>query len=423
MASVNFLYRSIKVVACLSARLLHTHDGKDYSFGGKTKLSLEKEYWKEYDRNKKSKKKKPISDVALLNLRIETDNHLAKLEIFILKEFHGSDIEVIIKDKKWLQKTINNYYDPPSTKKQFTNNLLDYADLYITKKEDEVKKNTLTRNKIAINKLKLFEKTQEEPFLISDVDTDFKIKFKKFYEKNGYSTNTIKKDLTIIKSICRHARNNHVKTSEQLDSLKIKAEPVAAPYLNLIELEQIANTNCESESLNNVRDWLIISAYCGQRVSDFLRFNKEMIIIEDGETCIEFKQKKTEKLMILPLHPKIIKILDRNNGDFPYRISDQKYNQYIKTVCKLAGISKKIPGKVINLETKRKVSGIYPKYELVTSHIGRRSFATNNYNKIPTSLIMCYTGHSTEKSFLIYIRKPPNDQVKGITKYWKKQSI
>ena len=35
----------------------------------------------------------------------------------------------------------------------------------------------------------------------------------------------------------------------------------------------------------------------------------------------------------------------------------------------------------------RKENGIFEKWELVTSHIGRRSFATNNYGKIPTSLI------------------------------------
>ena len=44
-----------------------------------------------------------------------------------------------------------------------------------------------------------------------------------------------------------------------------------------------------------------------------------------------------------------------------------------------------------------------PKYELIGSHIGRRSFATNYYGKIPTALIMSVTGHLTESSFLMYI--------------------
>ena len=49
--------------------------------------------------------------------------------------------------------------------------------------------------------------------------------------------------------------------------------------------------------------------------------------------------------------------------------------------------------------------GFYPKYELVTSHTARRSAATNMYKAgIPTISIMRITGHTTEASFLRYIR-------------------
>ena len=36
----------------------------------------------------------------------------------------------------------------------------------------------------------------------------------------------------------------------------------------------------------------------------------------------------------------------------------------------------------------RKKSGIYAKHELVTTHICRRSFATNFYGDIPTALLI-----------------------------------
>ena len=44
-----------------------------------------------------------------------------------------------------------------------------------------------------------------------------------------------------------------------------------------------------------------------------------------------------------------------------------------------------------------------PKYEFVTSHIMRRSFASNYYGKIETPLLMNITGHSKESTFLTYI--------------------
>ena len=53
----------------------------------------------------------------------------------------------------------------------------------------------------------------------------------------------------------------------------------------------------------------------------------------------------------------------------------------------------------------RKKTGKYQKYELVTSHICRRSFATNYYGEINTSLLISATGHSTEVQFLRYVGK------------------
>jgi transposase-like protein len=49
------------------------------------------------------------------------------------------------------------------------------------------------------------------------------------------------------------------------------------------------------------------------------------------------------------------------------------------------------------------VSELAQEYEFVTSHIMRRSFASNYYGKIETPLLMNITGHSKESTFLTYI--------------------
>lgn len=47
----------------------------------------------------------------------------------------------------------------------------------------------------------------------------------------------------------------------------------------------------------------------------------------------------------------------------------------------------------------------YEKCDMVTSHTARRSFATNAYKAgIPSLSIMQITGHTTESSFMRYIR-------------------
>ncbi len=211
----------------------------------------------------------------------------------------------------------------------------------------------------------------------------------------------------------------------ELDSLKLPKEKIDNIYLSLEEIELIENAEIEQPHLINATQWLIISCFTGQRISDFMRFTKEMIRIEKGKSLIEFEQQKTGKLMTIPIHAKVQQILDKNKGEFPHRISDQRYNDYIKEVCKIAGIDEEIKGKKQlnisqenNIQKIRRVEGVYPKYELVTSHIGRRSFATNYYGDIPTSYLIYVTGHSSEIMFLNYIGKSNKDMALELTKYF-----
>ena len=135
-------------------------------------------------------------------------------------------------------------------------------------------------------------------------------------------------------------------------------------------------------------------------------------------THIDFVQLKTNRHLKFPLSEDLMNVLAKRNGDFPRPISNQNLNDYIKEVCKAAGIDEQIEGTKICCETKKKVAGTYPKYELITSHIGRRSFSSNHYGKIPTPLIMAITGHSSERSFLTYVGKSDPTMAGFLTEYF-----
>lgn len=92
--------------------------------------------------------------------------------------------------------------------------------------------------------------------------------------------------------------------------------------------------------------------------------------------------------------------------------------KYIKKICKEAKINEIVEGSKLDKDLMRKVKKDYKKWELITSHIGRRSFATNFYGKIPTPLIMSATGHTTEKSFLNYIGKSHTDRAMSLANYY-----
>ena len=62
----------------------------------------------------------------------------------------------------------------------------------------------------------------------------------------------------------------------------------------------------------------------------------------------------------------------------------------------------------------------YKKYELVSSHTARRSFATNLYlSGFPTLSIMQITGHRTETAFMKYIKVTANQHASLLRKHWQ----
>lgn len=416
MASVNFLYRSAKEKSNLVLRLLYRHEGKDYVFGAKTQFEVEKTYWIKQHK-KKSK------DIEVTNKQTEVNSELNRLENHVLNVFNSLSIESI--NKEWLQAQIEYYYNPPKQARNIPTNLVDYITYYIEYRKHEIKNSSQKKFNVIKNKLKRFEKYRKKQIFINEVNDSFKNEFVSYCKEQLYSQNTIQRELAIIKTFCKHGRFLGLETHPQLDSLRLDKAKVEKIYLSFEDLTKIENIAKEelSGSLDNAKDWLIISCYTGQRISDFMHFTDKQIRIEEGKHLLEFTQKKTNKLTTIPLHPKVLEILNKRLGEFPYPVSDQKYNDYIKRVCKLAKLNQLTEGsKMLETEPKNKVyrkkTGLYKKYDLVTSHVGRRSFATNFYGQIPTTYLINITNHSSEAMFLNYIGKSNKDLAKETFKFF-----
>lgn len=417
MAAVNFLYRSEKEKSNLVLRLLYRYDDTDYVFGAKTQFEIEKYYWNKQHKNKSK-------DIDIANKKTGVNNELNKIENHILKAFNTVSPGAINKD--WLQTQIKYYYNPPQEVKTLSAELLKYFEYYNGCKKTITTISTQRKYNTTLRLLERYQ--QEKKFIIQiiDINENFKKELEDYCLKNKYAQNTISKFLKTIKSVCNHANYNGIETSHQLVGFKTSEHKVEKIYLTFEDLTKIKTISKEklTDSLDNARDWLIISCYTGQRVSDFMRFTDEQIRIEDGKNLLEFTQKKTGKIMTVPLHPKVLDVLIKRSGKFPFPISDQKYNDYIKKICELAEINELTKGSKL-LETKpgskiyRKKTGKYKKFDLVTSHIGRRSFATNFYGIIPTANLISITGHSTESMFLEYVGKSSTNLAKETFKYFK----
>jgi integrase len=101
----------------------------------------------------------------------------------------------------------------------------------------------------------------------------------------------------------------------------------------------------------------------------------------------------------------------------PKFISDQRYNDYIKEVCQLAGIDKPI-----KLSSDRPHQ---PKYELISAHTGRRTFATIMYDELEVDLltIMNCTGHKSVKMLLKYINVSAEKHAKRLQKVFEDKLV
>ncbi|MDF4204019.1 phage integrase SAM-like domain-containing protein [Maribacter sp. SA7] len=386
--------------------------------GAKINLIVSKHYWT------KEHSLKRVRDIEIANRQTETNNELNKIENHVLTNFEKTNSKIL--DKNWLKSVIEEYYNPKElTKVKIPNDLVNFIGYYIEHKEGEITKSSVTKYNVIKHKMQRLEEYRGHTIYINEIGEDFKDEFVNYYRLENYAQNTMQRELGIVKTFCKQAKRLGIETHTQLDDLKLKKEKSLPLYLDFDELNKIENLKDLPDYLDNARDWLIVSSFTGQRISDFMRFNSDMIRIEEGKSLLEFTQQKTKKLMTIPLHEKVTNVLDKRKGQFPRRISDQRYNDYIKQVCEKAELKSKIQGKIQkniskekDISKMRSVTGEFEKWELVTSHIGRRSFATNFYGKIPTNYLIYVTGHSSESMFLNYIGKSNKDMAMELIKYF-----
>lgn len=301
----------------------------------------------------------------------------------------------------------------------------------------------LSKNRIDSyhNLLKIVKRYQGKKKLkVQDVNIKFGKDFLEWMlEKRNYSESYAKKKIDDLKTVCADAEIQGLTISPQLKKVKGgKTKNEYILYLNPEELKKIEKTPLASRSLLNVRKWLLLGCNLGQRGQDLLNLTEDNFVTRQGLEVIELKQQKTGKQVTIPVLPVTKEILKEG---LPYNISLQKFNSLLKDLCKEAGIDEIIPGTKIEMVDedgkvipkdkfgkrkqkgeKRKVKGSFPKWQLMSSHVCRRSFATNTYGKLPTPLIMQITAHSTEKMFLGYIGKSSMDYAQQIADFYAKET-
>lgn len=350
-------------------------------------------------------------------------NQLKKLDSHIYNNLNKDNSKGVLIDKFWLQAQIDNCFE--RIKKNDTGLLKNHIQYII---DNANTRKVSGRSKIGISESRVksyetfkkviedFEKNSlKKQIHFLDINKNFVDKFTNWLiNTKNYSKNYAGKQIDNLKTVCLDAEKTEIKTNPYIKQIQGFTETNEERFivtLSFDELEQIRTSNkITNEAHINARKWLLIGCEIGQRGGDLLNITQENIRYKGGRMYLDLIQQKTKKSVTIGIiNPYIIDILE---NEFPYKVSSQKLNEHIKKVCQLAEINEIVEGKKLNPEaTKenpdsiRKIKGFYPKWELVTSHSFRRSFATNYYKKIPTAVLIGITGHSKESLFLDYINK------------------
>ncbi|WP_317131960.1 site-specific integrase [Seonamhaeicola marinus] len=222
------------------------------------------------------------------------------------------------------------------------------------------------------------------------------------YKRNDYPLNKLKQQFivdfeyylktekvlgqaTINKMIQRFRKPVRIAVAEgYLDKdpfmlYKAKRTKNSIVFLSPEELEKLEKHNFSQSRLKFVQDLFIFCCYTGLPYNELMLLESKHIINGfDGNRWIKIDRQKTAKPLSIPLLPKALKIIEGYNKDgfiFP-RITNQKYNSYLKEVGAIVGIDKKL-----------------------TTHMARRTFASTVllFNNVPMEIVSELLGHSSLK--------------------------
>jgi len=314
-----------------------------------------------------------------------------------------------------------NFYKKPQIKSPNTLSkiehsvlFLDYLDHFISNSATKrvqgygtvgLAHNTIRTYKSLFRIVKACEFEKSERLYLNSIDKYTAESFTRFLKiEQQYSDNYCGQLLKLLKIILRDAEKSGLEVhpySNYIESFKQKSSDRILHILNPSEIKVLKESQHVPEAYSDSYKWMLIGLCIGQRVSDLLKLTPSNLRKASSGLYIDILQQKTKKAVTVGVADSlVIKLLE---NEFPRKVSQVIFNKQIKALCKMAGIKGLVSGFKNNPKTRRKEIIEAPKYAFVTSHIMRRSFASNYYGKIETPLLMNITGHSKESTFLTYI--------------------
>ncbi|MHB1179027.1 MAG: site-specific integrase [Daejeonella sp.] len=291
--------------------------------------------------------------------------------------------------------------------------LFNFMDQYISDHKYIREPGSLSVYKSVKEHLKAFEQHTRIKVRFETIDYRFFSNFQAFLisrtkaNKAGIvspmlNNTTIAKILSTLKTFLNYARQNGIKVPDAYKAFVIRKEKLEVIALDQEEFDALLNYDLsDNKRLDQVRDVFCFSCATGLRYSDISQLRKEHI---QGDV-ITIIVKKTKSELTIPLNKisaSIIKKYEDQNKLLPV-ISNQRLNEYVKELCKIAGIN--TPQEIVRFRGSTREVNVYPKWELIHFHTARKVFICLSLEKgMSISEVMEISGHMDFRSFSRYSR-------------------
>lgn len=257
-------------------------------------------------------------------------------------------------------------------------------------------------------KLKQFEEKKRITITVDNLNEELYLEFMDYVRSIVDRINTVWGEQKTFKAVLNEIRRKykiHVfnPANELAKSDKVNSQTEDRIYFNFDHVQKIIDYQPKTESLQNTKLILLTLLLSGCRYSDVFKIVPEYEYNENGVKFryARFIDQKTDKDIIVPILAPLEQAYKANGGKPPYRISDVKFNQYVKDLCALAKLKDEV--KLSYTDSYGKTQYETKKFfEFVTSHVGRRSFITNLINFVPITILTKITGHSIKDKSIIF---------------------
>ena len=287
---------------------------------------------------------------------------------------------------------------------------------HMTVKKQKVQLETFKKFNAIKGHLKAFETDRKRIITFSEISKVFLEDFHLFLSSSrGLNDQTSGKNIRFLRGFLNWCNERDHLQTQAYKAYKVKGHTDSLKViLTDAELGRIRSFDFGSKDyLLNASKLLLLSCYTGLRFSDYSTIKEEHLKEYEGQYYLSKYQIKTGEEVQVPLSKETKSIVDQMIDGSIRVISNQKMNDYAKELCQLVGIDE--PFEKVTHRGNVKESSKHPKHELVSTHTGRRTFATNLLTKgIPPEIVMKYTGHSSYASFAKYVNIPKHTQMEVV---------